>query len=85
MPEEALSALLLSLRVALLATAVAAVSGVACARLLGRARFPGKEAVEAVLLLPLVLPPTVVGFGLLLLLGQNGPVGRIVPGGLLFT
>lgn len=84
-PEEAVHALFLSLRVALLATAVAAVSGVACARLLARARFPGKEAVEAVLLLPLVLPPTVVGFGLLLLLGRNGPVGRLVPDGLLFT
>jgi len=85
MTEEAVHALLLSLRVALLATAVAAVSGVACARLLACARFPGKEAVEAALLLPLVLPPTVAGFGLLLLLGKNGPVGRLVPGGLLFT
>lgn len=85
MSDEALAALLLSLRVALLATAVASVSGVACARLLTRAHFPGKETLEAVLLLPLVLPPTVVGFGLLLFLGRNGPLAWVFPGQVLFT
>lgn len=85
MSDEALAALLLSFRVALLATAVASVSGVACARLLARAQFPGKEMLEAVLLLPLVLPPTVVGFGLLLLLGRKGPLAWVFPGQVLFT
>ncbi|SDE85181.1 molybdate transport system permease protein [Bhargavaea beijingensis] len=73
-----LSPLALSLRVALLSTLLAAVTGIALARFMGRREFPGKSAAEALILLPLVLPPTVVGFGLIMLFGVNGPAGRLL-------
>lgn len=85
MPDEALSALFLSLRVALLSTITATVIGVLFARMMVRRQFPGKEALDTLFLLPLVLPPTVIGFGLLLLLGRHGPIGRVFQGHLLFT
>ncbi len=66
----------LSLRVASLATLAIVALGVPTAWALARLRFPGKAAVSGILLLPLVLPPTVLGYGLLLLLGRRGPVGH---------
>lgn len=68
--------LALTLRVALTATALTLVAGVPVALLLARVRFPGRPLVEAVVVLPLVLPPTVVGYYLLVLVGASGPVGR---------
>jgi molybdate transport system permease protein len=61
-----------SLRIALLATLGAALVAVPLAYLLARKKFPGKAAVETLLMLPLVLPPTVVGYFLLVLLGHGG-------------
>jgi molybdate transport system permease protein len=68
--------LLLSLRVAGLATVLAAVLGVAGAYLLAKGRFPGRGLLEAVASLPIVLPPTVLGYYLLVTLGANSPIGR---------
>lgn len=68
----------LSLKIAALATAIVFFFGVLIARVLSRKSFPGKSVVESVFLLPLVLPPTVVGFGLLYLFGSNGPLGRLL-------
>lgn len=65
----------LSLRVATLATALVAVVGVPTAWMLARLRFRGKSILSGALTLPLVLPPTVLGYGLLLLLGKRGPIG----------
>ncbi len=65
----------LSLQVATLSTPLAGLAGVALAWLLTRARFPGRALLESIVLLPLILPPTVVGFYLLLLLGRSGPLG----------
>lgn len=65
----------LSLRVAILATAAIVVVGVPLALLLARGRFVGKGLLAGFLLLPLVLPPTVLGYGLLLLLSRRAPVG----------
>ncbi|MCA0972371.1 molybdate ABC transporter permease subunit [Halobacillus litoralis] len=70
------SPLFLSLRIATIATIIVFLLGILLARLLARKVFPGKSIIESVLLLPLVLPPTVVGFGLLYLFGVNGPVGQ---------
>jgi molybdate transport system permease protein len=70
--------LALSFRVALIATALALIVGVALAWLLARRRFPGRELLDAVVTLPLVLPPTVLGYYLLMLLSRNSPVGRAV-------
>jgi molybdate transport system permease protein len=67
--------ILLSLRVATLSTFLAGVLGVGLAWLLTRTRFPGRTLLESVVVLPLVLPPTVVGFYLLLFLGRTGPLG----------
>lgn len=70
--------LLLSLRVGLLALALVAVTGTLAARLMTRRHFPGRDVLDGLLVLPLVLPPTVTGFVLLLLLGRNGPVGALL-------
>lgn len=81
--------LLLSLRIAALATAAALLVGVPLAWLLARGRFPGRDLLSVLVLLPMVLPPTVVGYYLLVLLGRQGPVGRLAEaaglGSLVFT
>jgi molybdate transport system permease protein len=69
--------LLLSLRVAGLATLLALMLGVPLAWLLARARFRGRELVSVLVLLPMVLPPTVLGYYLLLLVGRPGPLGKL--------
>jgi molybdate transport system permease protein len=71
-----LSPLLISLKVAFFATAFAVVAGVAAAFLLARINLPGKEMVDAFLTLPLVLPPTIVGYYLIVVIGRNGLIGR---------
>jgi molybdate transport system permease protein len=68
--------LALSFRVALIATVLALIVGVALAWLLARRRFVGREILDAFVTLPLVLPPTVLGYYLLVMLSQNSPVGR---------
>ena len=73
-PEE-LRIVVFTVEMAVLATAVILVPGVAAAFLLARYRGPGKGALDTVLSLPLVLPPTVVGFLLLEVLGRNRPLG----------
>lgn len=65
----------LTLQVAAVATAVALVLGVALGWLFARRRFPGSGVLEAVCMLPLVLPPTVLGYGILVLMGRDGVVG----------
>ncbi|MEZ5404067.1 MAG: molybdate ABC transporter permease subunit [Bryobacteraceae bacterium] len=66
----------LSLRVAALATLVAVAAGLALAYVLANLEFKGKEALDAVLTLPLVLPPTVLGYYLLVLVGRDTAFGR---------
>jgi molybdate transport system permease protein len=73
-PEE-LTAIKLSLRVAAVATLVSLPIGIAVAMLIGRCRFFGRPFVNALVLLPLVLPPVVTGYVLLLLFGKQGPIG----------
>lgn len=72
------SPLILSFKTAIIATVIVFIVGLLMARLTTRHRFWGKSIVEAFLLLPLVLPPTVVGFGLLYLFGRNGPIGKLL-------
>ncbi len=66
----------LSLRVALSATALTLLTGVPIVWLLARKRFSGRNVLEAVVVLPLVLPPTVLGYYLLVVIGYRGPIGR---------
>lgn len=76
--EFDLSPLWLSLKTALAATAITFFLGIAAAYWMLNYRFKGKELLEGLLISPLVLPPTVVGFLLLLLLGKNGPIGQLL-------
>jgi len=68
-------ALGLSLKVALWATAIDLVLGVAVGFALARLRFRGRELVDSILLLPMVLPPTVLGYYLLVVVGRRGWLG----------
>jgi len=68
-------ALGLSLKVALWATAIDLVLGVVVGYALARLRFPGRELVDSILLLPMVLPPTVLGYYLLVVVGRRGWIG----------
>ena len=71
-----LQPLWLTLKVAGVATLSAFLTGVALAFLLAKGRFRGKEWLDAFLTLPLVLPPTVLGYYLIVLVGRNGWIGR---------
>lgn len=73
-PEE-WTALRLSLRVALWATAVSLPFGLAVAFVLARGRFFGKAVLDGIVHLPLIMPPVVTGYALLLLFGRRGPLG----------
>lgn len=66
--------LLLSLQVSIFATLIAFVLGLALALWLAKTDFRGKSILETVLSLPLILPPTVLGYYLLLILGRSGPL-----------
>jgi molybdate transport system permease protein len=68
--------LLLSLEVATIATLIAAVAGVAMAALLTRARLPGKNLLDALVTAPLVLPPTVLGYYMLVAIGRRSVIGH---------
>ena len=68
-------ALWLSLKVAGLATLLSIVLGTAAGFALARWRFAGRDVLDTVLTLPMVMPPTVLGYYLLVLLGRNGPIG----------
>ncbi|KPF69041.1 molybdenum ABC transporter permease [beta proteobacterium AAP99] len=67
--------LLLTLRVATVATLIALLAGLALGWVVARTRLPGRRVLEAVCMLPLVLPPTVLGYGILVLMGRNGAIG----------
>ena len=73
--DQVASALTLSLKVAGLATLLDLVLGVAVGYLLARKRFPGRELLDTVFTLPMVMPPTVLGYYLLVLLGRKGWLG----------
>jgi molybdate transport system permease protein len=68
-------AIRLSLQVAIVGVAGSLPFGIAIAWLLARCNFPGKSLVDGIVHIPLVVPPVVVGYGLLVLLGRRGPVG----------
>ncbi len=68
----------LSLQVATVATAFVFVTGITVAYFLARKNFRGKELLDILFTLPLVLPPTVTGYYLIVLFGRNGIVGKII-------
>jgi molybdate transport system permease protein len=76
-PDE-WTAILLSLRIAIVATLVALPFGVALAWLLARKDFWGKTLLDGIIHLPLVLPPVVTGYLLLISFGRRGPIGAFL-------
>lgn len=70
------SPLAISIQASLAGTAFAALCGVPAARLVARLRGRSRAVLDGIFTLPMVLPPTVLGFFLLLLFGRNGPLGQ---------
>lgn len=81
--------LLLTLKISIIATFFVTVLGILIAYILAKKEFPGKWAADVIVTLPMVLPPTVTGYILVILLGKNGMLGsiftRITGNGILFT
>jgi molybdate transport system permease protein len=76
-PDE-WTAVRLSLRVATVAMLASLPVGIAVAYLLARGRFPGKSILDGIVFLPLILPPVVTGYLLLLSFGRRGPIGAFL-------
>jgi molybdate transport system permease protein len=75
MPNFATDAILITLKVASISTAVSFVFSVLLAYAMSRKRIPGKRLIDSLCTLPMVLPPTVLGFFLLLVVGRRGVLG----------
>jgi molybdate transport system permease protein len=78
MTETYLAPLWISLRTVVVATAVTFFLGIAAARWMAHYSGKFRHLIDGFFILPLVLPPTVVGLGLLLLFGKNGPIGEFL-------
>lgn len=72
------SPLIISLKTSLLATLITSIIGIFLSYILSNYRGKFKGLIDGILTLPLVLPPTVVGFFLLLIFGKNGPIGKLL-------
>jgi molybdate transport system permease protein len=78
MDESILFSMLLSMQVAVVSTVLIVCTGIPVAYFLARRTFPGRELLDVLFTLPLVLPPTVTGYYLIVLFGRNGFIGRFV-------
>lgn len=76
--NEFLSPIWLSIKTSLLAGIIVIILGTVMGRIFARKTFKGKSIVETILLLPLVLPPTVVGFFLIVIFGKNSIIGQAI-------
>ena len=89
MLQSVITPLLLTLKIATVSTLFVTLLGILIAYLLAKREFTGKWLADVLVTLPLVLPPTVTGYILVLLLGKNGALGsifsRITGDGILFT
>lgn len=73
-----LSPIMISLRIAAVSTVITLIIGVLLSRTLTKYDFKGKNIIEVILLLPMILPPSVVGYGLLILIGKRGILGKLL-------
>ncbi|WIV12794.1 molybdate ABC transporter permease subunit [Proteiniborus sp. MB09-C3] len=73
-----LSPIIISIKVAIISTVITLIIGVLLSRLTTKYDFKGKDILEVILLLPMILPPSVVGYGLLILIGKRGIIGRFL-------
>ncbi|MCX5994050.1 MAG: molybdate ABC transporter permease subunit [Chloroflexi bacterium] len=78
MMDTYLSPLWISLATVFTATVITFFTGIAAARWMARYEGRMRSLIDGILILPLVLPPTVVGLGLLMLFGKNGPIGQML-------
>ena len=76
--ELDISAIIVTIKLALLSTAILILIGTPLAWWLSQTRFKFKVVFEAIIALPLILPPTVLGFYLLVTLGSNGTIGKLL-------
>jgi molybdate transport system permease protein len=76
--ELDISAIIVTIKLALLSTVILILIGTPLAWWLSQTRFKLKVVFEAIIALPLILPPTVLGFYLLVTLGSNGPIGKLL-------
>ncbi|MGE6259781.1 molybdate ABC transporter permease subunit [Heyndrickxia sporothermodurans] len=68
----------LSIEIALVSSIIVFILGVVLGKTMANKRFIGKSFIETIFLLPLVLPPTVIGFLLIIVFGRNSPVGQMI-------
>lgn len=73
-----IDALIISLKMSLTSIILSSIAGIFLANLLYRSRFKLKTLVESLILLPMFLPPSIVGYALLLLIGSRGPIGSFL-------
>ncbi|NPC92124.1 molybdate ABC transporter permease subunit [Bacillus sp. WMMC1349] len=78
MPEEFLSPIKISIQVSVASGIIAVLFGTIVARILVRKTFKGKSVIETMMMLPLVLPPTVVGFFLIVIFGRQSVIGQLI-------
>ena len=76
--EYDISALIVTLKLASLTTIILLIIGTPIAWWLSQTRFKFKALIQAIIALPLILPPTVLGFYLLMTIGTNGPIGNLL-------
>lgn len=69
--------ILISLKIASISSIITFFLGIALARLFTKSNFKGKDFLDSVIILPMVLPPSVIGYLLLVTIGKNGPIGKI--------
>ncbi|MEO2075439.1 MAG: molybdate ABC transporter permease subunit [Bacillus sp. (in: firmicutes)] len=87
--NEFLSPIVLSLKVASISVTIVFILGIMLGKIFARKQFKGKTLIETILLLPIVLPPTVIGFLLIFIFGTNSPLGlfieRLITQPIIFT
>ena len=76
--ELDLSAIIVTIKLAIISTSILILIGTPIAWWLSQTKFKFKAVFEAIIALPLILPPTVLGFYLLITLGSNGPIGKLL-------
>ena len=76
--ELDLSAIIVTIKLAIVSTSILVLIGTPIAWWLSQTKFKFKAVFEAIIALPLILPPTVLGFYLLITLGSNGPIGKLL-------
>ena len=72
------SAIIVTIKLAIVSTSILILIGTPIAWWLSQTKFKFKAVLEALIALPLILPPTVLGFYLLITLGSNGPIGKLL-------